>query len=442
LRRPRGKSSLDLTTAGALSLAAHGCVALALVGVVQLARLITFERPIKLVDMEHAQREVEIELPEVAADSPLVGVEPQAEEAPAAVAGGATVARPDMSQPGRGGDEDVDERALNLANQDDGITRDPSVLSNLEKAQLQRIDAGSARRSWEDMRSSRDPMELTFVAMGRGLRADERRPESAALPARGLRFADRRSQLGADLGGPSQPDGDGYAPRPGAEVLGGPRVIVGLGFVAGPARAEASPALPNSEARPLVAQNDPMVNANDEGRPSDTLDTEQAVEARMQALMHASTMGGTKGRGKGGSGGGGDPAAGGRKGRGSVATALGAGGTGPGDVDRLAYIRAVQSKVHPLWASAFPKWAIAEGLGGTTIVTFVIEADGTVSSAKVTRSSGIPEFDENVRKALVKGAPYGPLPESLKPRLRWSFPFVATNPAVRPKNPKSGATGD
>ena len=98
------------------------------------------------------------------------------------------------------------------------------------------------------------------------------------------------------------------------------------------------------------------------------------------------------------------------------------------------------SKVHPLWANAFPKWAIAEGLQGTAIVTFTIEADGSVSSATVSRPSGVAEFDANVRAAVLRAAPFGPLPASLGPRFRWSMPFVAKNEAVRPKDPSEGVT--
>ncbi len=424
------RSPLDLLTAGSVSLAVHACAALGLVGFVHLARLFTFsEQPLSLAPLDQKTLSAEIELPEVEIDSPLLGAALQAEEAPPVNAGGTNVARPDLGNGGRGGDETAKEQAVNFANQDDRITMDPSVLSNLRLSQLSRIDTNGPRLSWEDLRSSREPMELTFVAMGVDGIAEERRAEALADPARGLALAGKRSVLGAELGGGEPGEGDA-AKNPGTNVLGGPLRQTGLGFAAGANKGLEAAALRNARARPL----------NDEGRPSDTEETEQAVALKMQSLLHASNAGGAKGAGKGGSGGGGAPASGAGKGSGSVASPLGQGGTGPGDVERMGYVRGVQQRVHPLWGDAMPRWAIMEGRQASATVTFVIEADGTVSSARVTRASGIPEFDENVRKAVLRGGPYGPLPAGLQPRLVWSMPFHMSNPAVRPKHPKDGPT--
>ena len=107
----------------------------------------------------------------------------------------------------------------------------------------------------------------------------------------------------------------------------------------------------------------------------------------------------------------------------------------PLDRRRSLYMRQVMAKLDPLWADAFPKWAAGEGLQGTVIVTFVIRADGNVGSASVTRPSGIPEFDENCRRAVLRGAPYPPVPPELGESFRWSMPFEARNPAVLPKQP-------
>lgn len=435
----RRRSRLDLVTAGTLSLAAHVCGALVLVGFVHLAKLLFLERPREIDPLPTPTTRVEIELPEIEIDSPLLAAQRQAEEAPAVPIGGADVARPDHGRGGHGGDLTTWDAAVNFANQNDGITLDTSTLSNLEKSQLPRIDTGKTRISWEDLRASREPMELTFLSMGTDGAAEERRREALFDPARGLATTSNRSELGANPGA-GAPGETESARRPGSNVFGGPVRSTGLGFAAGASRGIESAALRNAHARPLVDKNDPMVNANTEGRPSDTEDLEQATARRMQDLLHASTAGGAAGDKKGGSGGGGTPASGGAKGPGSKAAPLGAGGQGPGDVERMGYMRGVQSKVHPLWANAMPRWAILEGRQASATVTFVIEADGSVSSARVTKSSGIPEFDENVRRAILKGANYGPLPAGLKPRLVWAFPFHMSNPAVRPKNPKDGPT--
>ncbi len=382
---------------------------------------------------------IEIEVPELTADSALLAPLPHAETPRPVHYGGGRVAYLDQRKAGRGGDGQVREQALNLADQDDHISRDMSTLTSLTAAQLSRIRASNERRAYEDVRSGREPMELTFVAMGKTGVAEERRPEAPADPGPGTRFAMPRSDLGAAPGG-ERHEGEGEtAMLDGAATPGGSHRSAGVGFDRGRGQTE-NAALVNAHARPMMLEGSPSVPALEEGRPSDTIESEQAVSARMQSLLHASTAGGKAGEGRGGEGGGGAPGAGGSRGPTSSASQLGTGGTGAGDLERITYLRAVQGKIHPLWAHAFPAWAIMEGRGGTAIVTFTIEASGAVSSASVTRSSGIPEFDANVRAAVLRGAPYGPLPAPLGPRLTWSMPFVAKNPAVRPKNPREGAT--
>ncbi|MFO0553259.1 MAG: energy transducer TonB [Polyangiaceae bacterium] len=435
-----------------MSLAGHGAAAFGLVLVVHLASLwvpreptLTVVSPQKSETTPHAPAPdpgvIEVELPEVPLSSPLFGQIPEAVDPASAPIGGARVARLDQRHPGRGGDDRAIDHALNLADQDDRITMDPSVFSSMSVSQLSRIDRGSLlRQSFENQRSSREPMELTFVAMGERGTATERRPEAAINPARGMRTAARRSDLGGPRGEDPLPDGEGERERVlGADHPGSRQRATGAGSRDGTAMGPESVALENAHARPQVNTSDPSVAAVDEGRPSDTVESEQATAARMQAFMHASTLGGSVlAAGNGGEGGGGPAGAGGSRGAGQSATVAGAGGKGPGDIAREGYVRGVLSKVHPLWANAFPKWAIAKGLSGTATVSFTIEADGSVSNVRVTRPSGIDEFDKNVVAAVLRGAPYGKLPDLLGPRLNMSIPFAANNPAVRPKNPKDG----
>jgi TonB family protein len=71
------------------------------------------------------------------------------------------------------------------------------------------------------------------------------------------------------------------------------------------------------------------------------------------------------------------------------------------------------------------------------IVTFTIRADGAVAGASITRTSGIPELDENFRKAILQAAPFPALPAELGPTFRWAMPLDMRNPAVRPRNAKT-----
>ena len=92
----------------------------------------------------------------------------------------------------------------------------------------------------------------------------------------------------------------------------------------------------------------------------------------------------------------------------------------------------MRARIDPLWENAFPKSAAFEGKQGRAIVSFVIYSDGTVDNVRVVRASGVPEFDENVKLAVLRAAPFGPFPPSIPgASMRWSITFDMNNPAVR-----------
>jgi TonB family protein len=102
------------------------------------------------------------------------------------------------------------------------------------------------------------------------------------------------------------------------------------------------------------------------------------------------------------------------------------------DARRNDYLRRVGGKIRRFFTrDLFPKWATAEGRGGTAIISFVIQRDGSVTGVRVSRSSTIPEYDENCRRALLRAAPFDPLPPELGPQYAMSAPFESNNPAVR-----------
>jgi TonB family protein len=97
-----------------------------------------------------------------------------------------------------------------------------------------------------------------------------------------------------------------------------------------------------------------------------------------------------------------------------------------------AYRRSVVAKIYPLWENAFPKAASLDGKQGRAIVSMVIYSDGRVGDVRIARPSGFPEFDENVRVAVVRASPFGPFPPSIPgPSMRWSITFDMNNPVVR-----------
>jgi TonB family protein len=439
----RSRDGSRIASAGVLSVAVHGVLGVlgAAVFAGSLARGTSeIARAPELSGARAPEATIEIDLPVVVGDgTSLSDADPEEPFAPAR-GGGEATPRPDTGSPGRGGSDTASEPAINLADRDDGARLLPEVRSRLERSQVQRVRSAIERASREDWRASREPMELTFVASGRtGRRAERRRPAEAD-PSAGGRDLGAPARLGGELGASAQAAGEGHGPRRiGGAVEGRAKASQGLGVRDGSPGSDHRDSAEVALARPMVAQGTPSVPANVEGRPKDTVDGEQEVASAVPSIVHASTAGGAQGLGPGGQAGASSATgAGGVAGSGSSAKALGTGkGAGldssANDPRRMMYLRQVMAKVHPLWANALPRWAVLEGLQATTVIAFTIRADGSVVSASVSRPSGIPEFDENCRKAVLRGAPYPPLPPELGPSLRWAMPFEARNPAVRPR---------
>lgn len=442
--RDRVATSLErgrVASAWALSVAVH--VGVASGGAVLVATSLADDAASELARarLSTPERLVEVELPEVSAGLPLEGVVESPELSTPPRGGGEAIPRPDSGRAGRGGTDEVTGAATNLADRDDRLSLTRDVMSHFDRTQLSRIDAGRERRSREDRRASRQPMELTFLADGEHGTRRERRVAARSDPRAGVRGLGEPKHAGSALGVAPEPDGVGRSRvDPGSSTAGGPERVWGAGVRDGQTSADARDSAQLAFARPLVDRQTPSVPANDQGKPSDTLDSEQEVALAMQSIVHASTAGGARGAGRGGSLGPGPTGSGGLAGPGSQAKALGD-GHGPSrdslDRRRTDYLLEVMRKINPLWQSAFPRWAALEGLQGTAIIGFTIRADGSVESAVVARSSGIPEFDENVRQAVLRGAPYGRLPSELGPVLRWQMPFTVKNPAVRPFDPEN-----
>jgi TonB family protein len=439
--------SVRIASAWALSLFAHG----ALIGVGAVLVIVSSLREREAAGGRDAvtmaaphDDTITIDLPTMVDSSSVSRLLPASSQATPLVRGGGEVApRPDSGHAGRGGTDAASQAAINLADRDDGIRLSRDVQSRYDRSQIPRIETGAAdRASREDWRASRTPMELTFLASGNadGTRA-ERRPPSDHDPSAGAEVSVAPSQIGAaSLGGPELAPGFGERPRQaGGEIIGGEHASPGAGLRDGRPGQDHRDSANVPLARPKVVEGTPSVPANVADKPRDTLDSEQEEAALLQSIVHASTAGGSPGAGPGGQAGPGATGSGGTTGAGSRAKALGTGrGAGTDssleDPRRTTYLRQVMAKVHPLWKNAFPRWAAIEGLQGTAIISFVIQSDGSVSNATIARPSGIPEFDENCRQAVLRGAPFPPLPSELGRTLRWSMPFEVRNPAVRPKD--------
>mgnify|MGYP003593133203 CR=1 FL=1 len=349
--------------------------------------------------------------------------------------GGVSVAHVDDGRVGAGG-ERKGERAEHLANQNDRLRLTTDLPSHLDADQSPRVASGSKRRSQEDRRSSREPMELTFLAQG-DLERMERRAASAADPSRGARaLGATASVAGGRLGGDEE--GTELPGQLGAANVGSRLAAPGQGVLDGRPGTDHRDSAAVARARPQVAEQNPSVPALERGRAQDTVDSEQQVSRLVHSLVHASVAGGDGRPGAGGTAGGGEAGSGALSGRGSHAGPLGLGdGTvvdlGTRDPRLMPYFRALHAKIDPLWAHAFPKSAMYELKQGTVILEFTVRANGSVRvSWPPVRPSGIDEFDRNCADAIRRAAPFAPIPAELGLReLRIRAPFDAKNPIVK-----------
>lgn len=347
--------------------------------------------------------------------------------------GGEVIPRPDGDRAGRGGEQLATSPAVNLAPRDDRLHANPALQSRLERAQEARTRSGKKRRSPEDDRVGPDPMLLTFVADGRGA---AEAPSAWAASASGAddyalaRLARARSASGADGWlGSERPAALGTTPRDAVRLA-----LPSSGSAASTSsiRSEAG------FARPMTIPGRESSPADERGSQQDDLNAEQEVMTLERSWLRASTAGGEQGKGVGGDRGSDPrPAAGGGEGPGFRSRPQGGDGRGTGvassDPRRRMYLRGIHGKIQRSWsADDFPREAVREGKQGYTIVSFSIDREGNVRDVRVARSSGVPEFDARMRQAVLRAAPFGPLPVELGPVLRHSHEFVVSNPAVRP----------
>jgi hypothetical protein len=387
---------------------------------------------------EAGAREIAIDLP-VMTEGTLLADRPRDPTGdPPTYSGGAPVARLDQAVNGRGGDAHAEEPATNLSDRDDGISRTLDLLDRLDRDQQQRLATSRERQSWEDRRSSKQPMELTFLASGATGRAERRAPTEAD-PSRGGARPLAASAQGGVRG--DRADEDALAedePRAGASREGSRESAAGLGVHDGREGRDHRAGARVMRARPDVVLAAVSVPAARRGRPRDDVDSDQEVANVVRSVVHASTAGGALGAGRGGAGGGGDPGAGGRAGAGSTGRPLGPGDAAWWDLNTndprlVPYFRRLHARLDPLWPKAFPEEEIYALHQGVAIFDVVIASDGRATVVwPPTRPSGIPAFDRNLYDVLRHAAPFDPLPASLGvSELRVRMPFDARNYVVK-----------
>lgn len=386
-----------------------------LVGIVAYLALHDFGRSTKQVSVVTSRGPEELELPVVfegtnvdAPSVPTSRVEPQ-------LAGGIAMARVDNGLLGKSGTPSH-EPAVNLAPKAEPWTFVPDPISDQRRMQEQHVQSARDRAAFEDRRSAREPMDLTFVATGVG--HDYARRTQGAPANQGAKVASAASRRGGALGQDLEPN-EGEGGQPGNAVLGSMHASPGVGTPNGAAGTREHAEATSLKARPSVAESTPSIPAETRGLVRDNVDSDQAVATALRSIVRASTAGGTDGQGSGGSGAPGEAGYGGSRGEGSHARASGSGNTDWFDLDSrdpslLPYFRTLHARIDPLTQNAFPRAAIVELKQGYVILEIVVHRDG---SARVSwppwRPSGIPEYDANCAEAVRRAMPFPPPPTNL-----------------------------
>jgi TonB family protein len=331
----------------------------------------------------------------------------------------------------------VDAPATNLSDRDDRLRRTLDPIDRLDRDQASRIKSDRERASWEDRRSSKEPMDLTFLASGDGTRAERRTP-SPRDPSRGGAPRTMASVQGGVLGDRPRPPDDGPDPRAdvGADRDGSRESAPGMGVHDGRVGRDHRAGAHVMRARPDVVVAAVSVPAARRGRPRDDVDSDQEVATAVRSLVHTSTAGGVIADGHGGSAGGGEAGAGGLAGAGSMGRPMGPGDSEWWDLNTndprfLPYFRRIHSKLDPLWA--FPLEAALELRQGTVIFDVTIAPNGSATPAwPPRRPSGVPEFDRNCFEAIQRASPFDPVPPALGAgELHVRMPFDAKNYVVK-----------
>jgi TonB family protein len=100
----------------------------------------------------------------------------------------------------------------------------------------------------------------------------------------------------------------------------------------------------------------------------------------------------------------------------------------PSNTRYRPYLIQVRKMIEKNWS--YPESPVARQMEGTTVILFSIAADGTVSDASVSSSSGSKLLDQGSLASILSAAPFEPLPASYglnKLNIYASFSYRLTN---------------
>jgi protein TonB len=82
-----------------------------------------------------------------------------------------------------------------------------------------------------------------------------------------------------------------------------------------------------------------------------------------------------------------------------------------------SYMQAWVAKVERVGNLNYPPEVRRRGMVGDLLMTVGVNADGSVESIDIRRSSGMPELDQAAQRIVMLAAPYSPLPENIRSKV-------------------------
>ena len=362
--------------------------------------------------------------------------------------GQTSAANVDAHEAGRGGSATGETAFVLLVNGVAPITLVDAPTNAPERSQVQRIDTGLDRASWENRRATPHPDDDAFLASGDGVH-HERREESDTDAQAGARVAEAESAAGsANSGRRQQALGGGQSPsliaagapssggRPAA--LGAAQASPGVGILRGDGPC-ATTAANVASGRPSLDLGPAATSAPDRARVEDNTDAEllaaSLFESRVDASRRASQVQGSGSGGAAGTQGAGTSSTGNGDGR---AAPFGPGSGGhdaldTGDARYRTWLLAQRRRIES--GLVFPRARQLARDQGTSVVRVSVRLDGSiVGTPRITRSSGYSDLDRAALDAVTASLPFAPIPVDLargRTLLDVTLPIAFSNPMVQ-----------
>ncbi len=318
--------------------------------------------------------------------------------------------------PGGGGDRSGVSRFALLVERSHTVRLQDSVQT-ARASQIQRIRTSRERSSAENRRSTPNPNEQPFLASGDGS-VRERRVLTARMPREGAERAPDSSEQGA-VPRPDFEAGEGAARAPSAES-GRDLASPGRGVLRAHGQVESARA-PSATGRPDVDEGPAATLANVADRPRDNVNSEQLAEEMRESVVEASPragagenafgLGGPRDTRRAGSGN--SNSDGGR----ARANRPGSGGYDALDTSDRRYRHWYQNGRRAISRRlVFPRERALALDQGLCVYRLWVRRDGTLArEPRRVRSTGFADFDQNALQAILRAAPFEPIPSDLVP---------------------------